>query len=593
MEARVGCPSPMRVVRVRASVGSGRRWPCACQPLSREYAGLTLPIIQHSRMASTPRLLYHELLPATYPTSDGSENVVAVRFTSPVRLDSLRIHPEGVATLGGIGSTFPDTFTARILLNTSTSDPVNALAPSVIDYDGRDGWSQDYALGMPLGVSTRMVLIIGKFDRLSLSIYGSMSDGSDTLAREVDVEGERTVHTAADKEDWSWVSDWAGGTDGLLDLLDESVDSRIRHHALSCLELAVEANPFLLDSLISHPTALAYLLLLPSFPPQPILKQLFGIPKYALHSDIIDHLPPNHALRPLAEGTTEERRQAAWTSLPAKGSLVILQNLGPGDWETEVAGNAGLSRLAKMIQVLQAWQGSWSDYEATLDIIHTAVDDSNEQRIRYLASKLPGLIVKSRLHGSRRVIPIPTEYAEMVLSALLAIPPTIDGIPSFAAVAQLADPYLPFEPFTNVFTTPPRQAIPHTEPLADPEERPLDRFARSLDGPLNGFAHSLTPAQLVSVLAPQLLVSLSTAAQPPLGISPSAPMMQNGSSASASAFAGKVYSSHEFRTREPAHPAGPVAGGVAALVGESSGGGLGVGTARASRPASKHVDAFA
>ena len=92
-------------------------------------------------------------------------------------------------------------------------------------------------------------------------------------------------------------------------------------------------------------------------------------------------------------------------------------------------------------------------------------------------------------------------------------------------------------------------------------------------------------------------------------------MGSGAGSASASAFAGKVYTSHDFRTREASHTttglsSGPTGTsmGISAVVGMGSGsgsgaglgagagpgtGGLRVNALKASRPASRHVDEYA
>jgi hypothetical protein len=86
--------------------------------------------------------------------------------------------------------------------------------------------------------------------------------------------------------------------------------------------------------------------------------------------------------------------------------------------------------------------------------------------------------------------------------------------------------------------------------------------------------HQATPAELVSLLAPSYYKILATAPVPPLGIPSTVPRATPESQASA--WAGKVYSEHEFRTREGVGLGLP--GGVAP---------------RASRPASRHVDEYA
>lgn len=55
--------------------------------------------------------------------------------------------------------TYPPSFKAQLYLNispsTNTSDPVNALVPSELEFHEQDsqGWELDYEIGMPVGVS--------------------------------------------------------------------------------------------------------------------------------------------------------------------------------------------------------------------------------------------------------------------------------------------------------------------------------------------------------------------------------------------------------------------------------------------------------
>jgi hypothetical protein len=94
---------------------------------------------------------------------------------------------------------------------------------------------------------------------------------------------------------------------------------------------------------------------------------------------------------------------------------------------------------------------------------------------------------------------------------------------------------------------------------------------RALASPSSSLALTPTPAALLSVLAPGLLAALATAPAPPLGI---APVLPSGTRGSASDYAGKVYSAHEFRRERDTVS------------------GLGIGLAGVGRKASRHVDDF-
>lgn len=562
-------------------------------------------------MPSIPILLYHNTSPQLYPEDSSSNNVLAIRFPSPVRIQSIRLIPEGVSTFSNqIGSTYPSEFTARVLLNTTDSEPTNALTGSVIEYNEKEagGWEVDYEVGMPVGVGTRLMLLSGGFERLSISVYGYPNVDEDVEADADQFELQDTkskVEEEKGEQDWRFVSDWAGGVNGLLDLLDDShPNEEARQRALSCFDLLLETDNHILDQLIAHPTALPYLLLLPSYPPQPILQQLFSDPVYALNDEVRHHLPPTHPYRSLAIGSEDERRRNAWRMLPDPGALVMLHKIGPGDWEEEAS--EGESRLAALVRVLRESNWDTEGYEQGMDLLIGSYQDTgaDESKMKYLARHLPLLIIKSRLKGSDRPLDIPFKYRHEVLAALLDVPPLVDGQVTADMIAKLARPYLSSEPYTSLFdhTTPIVKDVGHLASSSDPDERALARFSTSLDDPStpNGYIHSLTPSQILSVLAPDLLASLSTARDPPFGISPASTHQSSGVTASASAFAGKVYSSHEFRTRESAISNNGINAGAPAFIPPitptataAGGGGLGVNALRASRPASKHVDEYA
>ena len=64
------------------------------------------------------RLLYYNLHATPYPTNSSS-NLLAIRFAAPVRIASLRITPEGVESIDGIGWVHHAALWAR--LNTDRS----------------------------------------------------------------------------------------------------------------------------------------------------------------------------------------------------------------------------------------------------------------------------------------------------------------------------------------------------------------------------------------------------------------------------------------------------------------------------------------
>ena len=526
---------------------------------------------------AVPRLLYHTLSAALHP-SNTPDSVLAIRFSTPVRIESLRIIPEGVQTLSGIGSTYPSNFTAKVLFNVSPSNPVNALSGTTINYDDK-GWEQDFQIGMPEGVSTRMMVVVGKIDRLSLSVYGYASGLTEATDLSM-ADKQEKADGAMEKEDLSWISDWAGGVPNLVQMLVGGVSPDKREKAMDCLELLAEVDPTINDQIIQHPTAISYLRAHDSAP-RPLLQNLYNDPRYAFHPNLRNLLPYGHCYKALVEGSEKSRRNAAWALIPDEGAFTVLQELGMGDL-TKRDESSGSSRLGKLLDVLEGWEGSKGGFNVGMGVLLSGI---GSDWTAYLARRVAPLFVRSRVFGDNDPVDIPLTYSREVVTALIQLSPTIAGEPTLSIATSLAQPYLqelhPSDPLRTAF----QPTAPPTFPRGTPIEREVSRFADSLQSPINAYTHSLTPSQLLSVLAPELLHSLSTARQPPFGIAPSVGVSQNQSSASASAFAGKVYSSHDFRSRALAGegPSGPMIGGA----------GLGISGSRGeSRPASRHVDAY-
>lgn len=525
-----------------------------------------------------PRLLYHNLSATLHP-SHTSDSVHTIRFSTPVRISSIRITPEGVDTLSGIGCTYPSKFTAKVLFNVSPSNPVNALSGTTIDYDNK-GWDQDYEIGMSEGVSTRMMVIVGKIDRLSLSVYGCAAREAGATDPPMAEHEEKGIMEIIGKEDWNWVSDWAGGVPNLIQMLMGQVSPNKKEKAMKCLELLAELDPTVNDQVIERPEAISYLQAQKS-PHRPLLENLYNDPKYAFHPHLHDLLPDGHRYKALVEGSDASRRDAAWRLIPDEGAFVVLKELGLGEWMLRVD-YSGSSRLFRLLETLEEWKGTDQGFEYGLDLL---LNGTGQEWSPTLARRVSPLLVRSRILGSNHDLEIPLAYSREVVTALIDMPPIIAGKNTTSITASFARPYLE----TLHSTDPLRKAFQPSPPPSLPKvtssDRDSSRFAESLQSPGNGYSHSLTPSQLLNVLAPELLHSLTTARQPPFGLSPTIRSDGSQLSASASAFAGKVYSSHDFRTRQLL---GDQVSGVTA--GNT---GLGIsGNRGESRPASRHVDDY-
>ena len=394
-------------------------------------------------------------------------------------------------------------------------------------------------------------------------------------------------------EDWSWLWTWAGGMPTLIDLLNDDTPSTTLSTALSCLDLLVDVIPSILDDFIRHPTALPFLLSLPSYPPQRLLQRLYADPTYALHPALKHYLPPSHPLRPLVVDSIHIRRNEAWKRLElGRGALMVLVE-EPGDLLETMKGEEK-SNLTRLMDLARRYvdrddEESRRCLELSLDILQCLPDLSTIHIS--LIDPISRLVVVSRTRGSRRTLPFSSTLARPVLSSLLAISTeVIDGKLTWTATMTLAEPYLPHlsptDPLvlslvsTHSDTSPfsPATSFPDT-----PDGRRLSRLSTALSNPApSSLIHQVTPAELLSLVAPAHLSTIQRAPIPPIGI-PSAlssPTPEN----QASAWAGKVYTSHEFRKDRSGEGVG---------VGVSVGLGMAVVPTRASRPASRHVDEYA
>ena len=415
-----------------------------------------------------------------------------------------------------------------------------------------------------------------------------------------------------EREDWSWLDHWAGGEDSLLDLLDDDTTQPIRGSVLDTLDLLADIR-LILPRILDHPNALSFLLSLPSYPSQPLLQRLYADPTYALHPNLRNHLPHSHPLKKLVQGG----RTSAWANLElGRGALMLLTESSLVQDFLEIPTAKHRTNLAALLDHAQTWAEQQSDeakkcLELALDLLESPSLYSDPIIAAYLARVLPKLVMISRTRGSQRILAIPNTYARQVLKTLVeGSTEMIDGIMMWPAACALAQPYLtnlePNEPFVPLFNTgkcdhPDQSSLPDTV-----DGRRLSRLSRAIDAlfPIqagssalatkSSIHHQATPTELISLIAPQLLYTLSTAPIPPLGI----PSILNPTPESqASAWAGKVYSSHEFRDRERDRERENVGLGIGAGLGRGARQGLGQEASSSAvggaRPASRHVDEYA
>ncbi|KAF8076742.1 hypothetical protein FPV67DRAFT_1472518 [Lyophyllum atratum] len=121
---------------------------------------------------------------------EGHSSLAAVRFTAPVRISSIRIFPAGAQPFANapevVAQTQPEAFFLEVFLNAhpipqadAKEKPrvANALIPTVIAYAGGQ---VEFMVDMGSEYATRLMIVKGKFDVLSMAIYGDIV--SDALA---------------------------------------------------------------------------------------------------------------------------------------------------------------------------------------------------------------------------------------------------------------------------------------------------------------------------------------------------------------------------------------------------------------------------
>ncbi|WVQ67464.1 uncharacterized protein L199_005664 [Kwoniella botswanensis] len=598
-----------------------------------------------------PSLIYHSLNPTLYPTNNASETLLVVRFNGPTRISSVRIIPEGVGIgnlagqgvdeKGNVGTTYPPQFTAQLLFNISPSNPVNALARSTIEVVPCEH-ALDYPIGMPIGVTTRMMMLRSPAQKLSLSVYGYQGDSLNTEEEQtqVTITQAQPVHSARQTkkvdEDFSWLYTWSGPSPcSLFSLLDESVPLQISNRAIECLTLLdqVQAqsqaqpgatSPSVISLLLDEPTALKYIMTIDSLSAVPLKDRIFSDPESALHPNISPYLPKDHPLAVMSKATTtEERHSLAMKNLSTSvsesglgvGTLIALQDISEHELLNVETGKekSNLMRLMELANDLISKIDKGIEQDDTIGCLGKILDILNksfrhEGLNGYLIRNLPRLVVcyNLKMADGKRELGIPLDYSHEVIGSLGEIrTEIIDGRSTKSICDELAGKYLdkvddedPLKKiFTNESSTQTLSQDLETDIEVDADQRRFNRLSQSLltsSFNSSSLIHSITPSELISLLSPELYKSLSTSRTPPFGIIPSVQSseMEQG----AKSFAGKVYTHHEFR-RDRNDPSSSVGSGYGlGISGANMGGmgGLGVVSSAGGggRAASRHVDSW-
>ncbi|WWC94392.1 hypothetical protein V866_001234 [Kwoniella sp. B9012] len=602
-----------------------------------------------------PSLIYHSLNPTLYPTNNANETLLAVRFNGPTRISSVRIIPEGVGTgnlagqgadeKGNVGTTYPPRFTAQLLFNVSPSNPVNALASTTIEVNPCQH-ALDYPIDMPIGVTTRMMMLRSPAQKLSLSIYGYQGDSLNTVGEQIQlpITQAQPVHSARQTkkvdEDFSWLYTWSGPSpSSLFSLLDESVPLQISNRAIECLTLLdqvqVQSQPqkdsqstSVIPLLLDHPTALRHIMTTDSLSAVPLKDRILSDPESALHPNISPYLPINHPLAAINKATTtEERHSLAMKNLSTSlsesglglGTLTALRDISEKELLNVETGKekSNLMRLMELADDLISKIDKGIEPDGTVGCLGKILDILNksyryERLNEYLARNLPRLVVWYNLKKAdgKRELEIPLDYSEEVIRSLGEIrSQIINGRSTKFICDGLAGKYLDKvddeDPLKKIFTNESStqtlsQDVVDTDIEVDADERRLNRLSQSLltsSFNSSSLIHSIPPSELISLLSPELYKSLSTSRTPPFGIIPS--VQSSDMEQGAKSFAGKVYTHHEFR-RDRNDPSSSVGSGYglgisgATMGGMGGMGGLGVVSSAGGggRAASRHVDSW-
>ncbi|KDQ08831.1 hypothetical protein BOTBODRAFT_37524 [Botryobasidium botryosum FD-172 SS1] len=127
--------------------------------------------------------------PALKPA--GESSLAAIRFGAAVQLRSIRIVPDGVAPFAQmpdeVGQTLPHSFDLDLYINAqplpTVSEPkpkaTNVLIPLSLRYSGQ---LADFKLDVPQDISSRLLIVKGSFNTLSIAVYGEYAPQTPTDA---------------------------------------------------------------------------------------------------------------------------------------------------------------------------------------------------------------------------------------------------------------------------------------------------------------------------------------------------------------------------------------------------------------------------
>ncbi|KAJ3772145.1 hypothetical protein FB446DRAFT_64835 [Lentinula raphanica] len=186
---------------------------------------------------------------------EGPSSLAAIRFAKPVRVKCIRIFPSGGKPFEQcpdiVGETEPDSFLLDVYFNAQPVHPssdskekqraANALVPTTIAYAGGQ---VDCTLDLGTEYATRLMIVKGQFDTLSLAVYGeivsetiipplSAEEIASSVSKPVPTPEKRTVPASIDP---AHSSDPTFLARNLLSLLEESPPLSLISRLMFCLK---------------------------------------------------------------------------------------------------------------------------------------------------------------------------------------------------------------------------------------------------------------------------------------------------------------------------------------------------------------------
>ncbi|KAF5333157.1 hypothetical protein D9611_002711 [Ephemerocybe angulata] len=183
----------------------------------------------------------------------GESNLAAIRFAAPIRISTIRIFPKDAQPFkelpDAVSKTEPEAFFLELFFNAQDMNPTsepkdhqrapNALVPTSLAYAGGQ---MDFYVDMGTEYATRLMIVKGKYDFVSLAIYGEEVVSKPTPVRSY----EQTALPVVDPIPLSKAIDPANSSqpkelaEKLLSIISDSVPLPLVVRLMFCLKASDE-----------------------------------------------------------------------------------------------------------------------------------------------------------------------------------------------------------------------------------------------------------------------------------------------------------------------------------------------------------------